>query len=108
MTTKYQIIYWRDIPVQVKCQSGESRTARALSARFQETIDRAAMLDDATSTDDYLATWRKSPWQERDGNADQVADAVTAELETAYPADRLLTLERNGGYETGTSKGGPS
>jgi hypothetical protein len=108
MKTKFQVIYWRDIPVQVKCRSGETRIARALSPRFQEAIDRAAMLVDATSTDDYLATWHNSEWQEREGDASAVADTVTAELETTYSPDRLLLLEQNGGYEAPNSMGEPS
>lgn len=99
MRIRYQVIYWRDIPAQVKLQAGKGRMARPLSGRFQETIDRAAMLAEATSAEDYLEMWRTSDWQEREGEPEQVAEAIAAELETRYTPDRLLLLEQNGGYE---------
>lgn len=100
MSTKYQIIYWRDIPAQLKIRAGEKRFARSLSARFQEAIDRAAMLIQATDTDQYLEPWRTSDWTEREGEPEAVADAIAAELETAYPLERLQSLELRGGHES--------
>jgi hypothetical protein len=54
MTVEYQILYWRDIPAQVRVRSGRQRVTRPLPARFQEAIDEAAMRGRATSTDEYL------------------------------------------------------
>ena len=99
MTTQYQIIYWRDIPAQVKVRAESTRIARGLSDRFQEGIDEAAMRAEVTGTDQYLAAWRMSKWQERDGAPEVLADALVAELEAAYPQDRLLALVQNGGHE---------
>jgi hypothetical protein len=65
MSTQYQIVYWRDIPAQVKVRQGSRRVSRQLSLRFQEAIDEAAMRGQATDTDDYLAEWRSSEWQNR-------------------------------------------
>jgi hypothetical protein len=95
--TSYQIVYWRDIPAQVKVGSGRNRVARQLSLRFQEAIDRAAMRSGLFNTDDYLAEWRTSAAAERDGQAEAVADAVAAELEAEYDAKRLEGLAERGG-----------
>ena len=95
--SSYQIVYWRDIPAQVKVGSGRSRVARQMSLRFQEAIDRAAMRSGLFNTDDYLAEWRTSTAEEREGTPDAVAEAVAAEIEAAYDAQRLEVLAINGG-----------
>ena len=99
MKTQYQIIYWRDIPAQVKIRGTEIRTARELSPRFQEAIDEAAMRTNLFGTDDYLAMWRMSKWQEREGEPRSLAESIAAELEAAFPPDRLKRLILNGGTE---------
>jgi Virulence factor len=99
VTTQYQILYWRDIPAQVKIRAGSKRTARRLSDRFQEGIDEAAMRAKVTGTDEYLAAWRRSEWQERDSPPDVLADALVTELEAAYPEDRVLALVQNEGHD---------
>lgn len=97
MTTSYQIVYWRDIPAQVKAKAGRVRAGKELSARFQVYIDRAAMRSGLFNTDDYLNEWRTSEAHEREGEPDAVAEAVAAELEADYPDTRLEQLVINGG-----------
>jgi hypothetical protein len=99
VTTKYQIIYWRDIPAQVKVRAGRTRLGRPLSIRFEQAIDQAAMHAGLINQDDYLGEWRQTEWQERAGEPEAVAEALTAELEEAYTRDRLRELSRNGGRE---------
>ncbi len=101
MTVNYQIIFWRDIPAQVKVKEGRERTGRPLSKRFNVAIDEAAMRAGLTESGDYLGEWRKSDWQEREGELVETADALAAELEAAYPADRLRTLVAQFGLEKG-------
>lgn len=97
--TKYQVIFWRGIPAQVKARAGSQRGARELSARFQEAIDAAAMISGAAGTDGYLAEWRTSEWQSAEGPLESVLDQVAANLENEYPADRLARLKASGGKE---------
>lgn len=99
MRVNYQIVYWRDIPAQVKVRSGRERVARQLSARFQEAIDEAAMLARATSSDDYLDDWRASEWQPGEGALEILAETLVAEIEAAYTPKRLEALKSNRGYE---------
>jgi hypothetical protein len=96
MTTTYQIIYWRDIPAQVKVK-GRGGASRQLPERFERAIDRAAMHAGAINTDDYLAEWRKSDWLEREGEPEAVVEALVAELDAAYPEEKLREMARNGG-----------
>ena len=95
----YQVVYWRDIPAQVKAKAGRERAARQLSERFQVYIDRAAMRAGLFNTDDYLNEWRTAEGVEREGAPEAVAEAVAAELETAYSDERLEALTVNGGRE---------
>jgi hypothetical protein len=99
MSITYQVVYWRDIPAQIKLRSEKGRLARSLSPRFQEAIDAAAMRANATGTDDYLEEWHSSPPQQGEGDPEGVADIVAAELEAAYPPEKLDKLVANKGYE---------
>ncbi len=106
--TSYQIVYWRAIPAQVKARLGRERISKPLSNRFQVAIDEAAMRAGLSGADDYLAEWRAVAPVEREGEPEAVAAAVVAELEAAYPADRLKLLveqqgqEMNGTYASGS------
>ena len=97
--TKYQIVYWRDIPAQVKVKAGRNRAGLPLSDRFPVAIDEAAMRAGLTGSDDYLAQWRNSEWREREGGLEEVAEELVVELEDAYPPDRLHILIRQHGLE---------
>ena len=99
MSLTYQIVYWRDIPAQLKVKSGSKRTNRQLSPRFQEAIDAAAMRAGATNTDDYLADWRATDWQHSQGDPDQFAEQIAAQIEAEYTPERLRTLIVNAGFE---------
>lgn len=98
MITKYQVIYWRDIPAQVKARSGPERATRELSPRFQEAIDAAAMASGAAGTDLYLAGWRTSEWEPAEGALAAVLDEVIATLERRHTQEELSRLSAKGGH----------
>jgi hypothetical protein len=77
----YQILYWQEIPSQVKAWDDFDEVKIELAARFASRIDQAAQAQGLTGADDYLSQWRWSEEQERDGAAREVAEAVKAELE---------------------------
>jgi hypothetical protein len=104
MTSSYQIVYWRDIPAQVKVKAGRNRAAKPLSERFQVFIDRAAMRAGLFNTDDYLNEWRTGEAFDREGEPEAVAEAVIAELEAAYSDERLEALVQTGGKEITTTQ----
>lgn len=97
--TFYQVVYWRDIPAQIKLRAGRDRRSYSLPARFQEAIDEAAMLSRATSTDAYLEDWRTSEWQPIDGELEQLATDLLTALDAEYPPERLKLLIANKGFE---------
>ena len=78
------VIYWRDIPAQVVAGQGRQAIRTPLPARFQEAIDRAATRAGLSSSDAYMAEWRKV---EVDG-AD--TESVARRLEEEH-GDEVLT-----------------
>ena len=86
---RYRILSWRDIPAQVKVvEEGRRPLSAALSERWQQEIDRVAMRDGLVGTDDYLSQWEWSQDAERDGSAEDVMDALVAELEASWETRR--------------------
>ena len=77
----YKILYWQEIPSQIKAEDDEGEVNLAMPDRFKEKIDRMAGERCLQGSDDYLAQWRWSEEEERDGSAQSVADAVMGELE---------------------------
>jgi hypothetical protein len=77
---KYQILYWKSVASQVKVfEDGKRPVSRQLPGRLAE-IDQMAMELGLTGTDDYLKYWEWTPKQEREGTAEEVADALVKEL----------------------------
>jgi Virulence factor len=87
-------MYWKDIPSQVKAEDEIGSAKAMLSDRFQQAIDAAAMADGSVGTDAYLEGWAWAKKQDRPGTAQDVLDAVVAELEAEYPQDRLREMIR--------------
>jgi hypothetical protein len=92
--TKLTVISWRDIPAQVVVKQGRESARVQLSQRFQEAVDRAAMRAGKSSSEAYLAGWKKSA--PRDCSNDMVAEAQAeaARLEAAYSDEDLELLIR--------------
>jgi len=81
----YQILYWQDIPSQVKAWDDFDEIKVELPQRFAARIDMAAQTQGLTKTDDYLSQWKWADEQERPGTPDEVAAAVRQELEAKWP-----------------------
>jgi hypothetical protein len=77
----YKILYWQEIPSQIKVEDDQDEVSLPLSEKFQERIDVLAAQRGLQGSDDYLAQWKWSDEQERPGSAQEVADAIKAELE---------------------------
>ena len=102
MAVKYQIIYWRDIPAQIKVRAKRQRLSRPLPKRFEVAIDEAAMRANKTESEDYLAEWRNGDWHEVEGEPETLLAQVVADLESKYSPDRVRNLVRQGGLEAGS------
>jgi hypothetical protein len=91
------VVYWRDIPAQVLVGRGRRAVKVALSERFEQAIDRAAMKAGATGTDAYLADWRKADPETVAGDDAEAASRVAERIETQYDTARLRALIDNDG-----------
>lgn len=92
------IITWRDIPAQVTAGKGRNAIRAALSERFQEAIDAAAMRAGLIGTDAYLEEWKREARPCGDDLGAEVA-AVAAQFEIDYTDERLARLVRGSGNE---------
>ena len=90
---KYQVMYWKHIPSQVKAWDGDGEVKRMLPDYFQAAIDAYAMKDGSTEMDAYLDGWGWGPVEERAGAPDEVLSAVIDEVTAANPRSRLLNPE---------------
>lgn len=97
------IVYWRDIPSQVIAKAGRANEKRMLPERFQEAIDMAAMREGASSTDDYLADWRRAEPVPCGDDLASEAERAAAELDAQFDTERLKALISNGGREPAQS-----
>jgi hypothetical protein len=91
------VVYWRDIPAQVIVKKGRASAKRELPLRFTEAIDMAAMRSGAAETDAYLNEWRKADPQPAGDDLEAEAVRAAAEIEAAWPQERLVAIAKAGG-----------
>ena len=80
----YKILYWQEVPTQIKAEDALDDVTVQLGGRWMERIDQLAGERGLQGADDYLAQWRWSEEEERPGSAQEVADALKAELEAEW------------------------
>ena len=79
-----QILYWKDIPVQVRARDEKGRASLPMPDRFQVAIDLAAMLAGITGSDAYTELYVWQNLGDRAGTAQEVVAAVVAELDEQF------------------------
>lgn len=84
----YQILYWQEIPSQIKAWDDFDEIKIELPNKFTAMIDQSAQRQGLTGTDDYLAQWKWGDELERDGAAEDIATAVELELEEKYFSEK--------------------
>jgi cobalamin-dependent methionine synthase I len=81
--TTYKVLYWQEIPSQIRAEDDAGNEVNVeLSPKFAEHIDQVAAKRGFNQADAYLAQWKWSAEQERNGSAREVAEAVKMELES--------------------------
>ena len=81
---KYKVLYWYDIPLQVRAEDKDGRVNRQLPERFQLAVDEVAMAAKMISDDNYTTGFQWQSAQEKEGSANDVAEAVIAELDAQF------------------------
>jgi hypothetical protein len=82
---KYQVLYWQDIPSEVKAWDDFDEIKINLDNRFAERIDISAQKQGFIQADSYMAHLRWSEEVERPGTPEEVAAAVKMEMEAKFP-----------------------
>jgi hypothetical protein len=77
----YRILYWQEVPSQIRAEDENGEVNLPLPQRFMVRIDALAAARGLEGSDDYLAQWRWSDEETREGSAQDVADAIARELE---------------------------
>jgi Virulence factor len=80
----YKILYWQEVPSQIKAEDDGDDITLPLPDRFLAIIDRLAMERGLAQADDYLAQWQWSEEEDRPGTARDVANALAAEFEATW------------------------
>ena len=81
---KYAILYWQDIPSQVKAWDDFDEVKLQLDERYAARIDALAQKSGLTSTDDYLNQWNWGEENEIDGDPEDVAEKIKNELDAQF------------------------
>ena len=77
----YRILYWQEVPSQIRAEDENGEVNLPLPQKFMARIDALAAARGLEGSDDYLAHWHWSDDEERDGSAQDVAEALARELQ---------------------------
>ena len=77
----YKVLYWQEVPTQIRAEDDDGDVTLMLDGKFMLQVDILAAKRGLQAADDYLAQWKWSEEEEREGSAREVAEAVKAELE---------------------------
>jgi len=78
----YKILSWQELPTQIKAEDDDGDEVTVmLDDKFMAQVDILAAKRGLQASDDYLAQWKWSEEEEREGSAREVAEALKAELE---------------------------
>lgn len=80
----YQILFWQDIPSQIKAWDDFDEVKIPLDDRFIAKIDAKAQVNGFSAADDYLAHWKWGKEHEMDGDPQDVAEKIKEELEASF------------------------
>ncbi len=82
--SKFQILYWQDIPSEVKAWDDFDEVKISLPEKFIVRIDASAQKQGLVQQDSYSAHFRWSDPSERAGSPREVVEAVRKELELTF------------------------
>ena len=77
----YKVLYWQEVPTQIRAEDDGEDVTVMLDGKFMLQVDILAAKRGLQASDEYLAQWKWSEEEEREGSAREVAEAVKAELE---------------------------
>lgn len=98
---RYQIVYWRHIPLGVKATDINGTVRENLPDRFHEAFQQAAIQDRTAPAGPFTTSgFRWAEEQEREGTAAEVVAIVAKELIESWDKERSLASYRAQRLET--------
>lgn len=83
--SKFQVLYWQDIPSQVKAWDDFDEIKLDLPPRFADRIDASAQKQGLVQAETYMSQYKWTDATERAGGPQDVAEAIKKELEAKFP-----------------------
>lgn len=99
MPSQVSILYWKEIPVQIKAENEDTSVSLPLDPRFQEAADAIAMFDGSYGSDEYLDAWQWGQSTESDLEPNEAATQLADHINKGMPADfvsRIRDLQNAG------------
>jgi len=87
-----RIMYWHDIPYQVKVQDDAGIVKKQLPARFSQAINSASIARQKHENNAYMNGWKWSKKETKEGSAEHLAQNLVNELDKDYPKEKLRDL----------------
>lgn len=92
MPSQISILYWKEIPVQVKAENDETAQSLPLDHRFQEAADAVAMMDGSYGSDAYLDAWQWGDPERSDLDPQAAADQFAQRINEGMPDDFVARI----------------
>ena len=99
MPCQVSILYWKEIPVQVKAENDETTVSLPLDHRFQEAADAVAMMDGSYGSDAYLDAWQWGQPTQSELDPKTATDDLAKRINNGMPEDfvsRIRDLHTKG------------
>ena len=90
----HQILYWKDVPAQVRVFEGKKRISRPMPDRFQTEIDRIAMKEGLAGSDEYLDSWSWGSYNNISGTAKEAALSAAEHFNRQFPLDFVARIKK--------------
>ena len=92
MPSRVNILYWKEIPIQIKAANDETTVSIQLDSRFQEAADAVAMMDGSYGSDAYLDAWEWGDETESDLDPQPAAQRIADDLNKGMPHDFVARI----------------
>ena len=92
MPSQISILYWKEIPVQVKAENDETAVSIPLDHRFQEAADAVAMMDGSYGNDAYLDAWQWGHPAHSELDPQAAADELAQRIDKGTPRDLVARI----------------
>ena len=87
--TTYRIMYWHDIPFQIKAQDENGTIKQILEPKFNKAINSASIARQKFETNAYAAGWNWGKKETTHLPAKEITNKLAAQLNEQYSEEDL-------------------